>query len=82
MKSQKSRNEFHEIDPEVSFKDAIAWVENQYPWKGPQAQLARILGVTRAQVHLWSRREDGLMPPPWNWRVREMMTNDATTSDV
>lgn len=75
--SQKCRNEFHEVDPTVTFADAIDWVKESFPWDGAQSALARILGVTRAQVHLWSRRDDGLMPPPWNWRLQEMMQHRA-----
>ena len=67
--AKKPRNEIHELDPTVYFSDVIQKVETLYPWKGPQSQLACLLGLTRAQISMWSKREDGLVPPPWNWRV-------------
>jgi hypothetical protein len=74
---QKRRNEFHEIDPRVRYEDVAARIREEHPWSGEQSKLAQILGVTRAQVHLWSKREDGLIPPPWNWRIQAMFEREG-----
>lgn len=59
----------HEVDPVLTYGEVIETVRKEFPFKGPQAQLARLIGVTRAQVHLWSIREDGRIPAPWCWRI-------------
>ena len=76
------RNEFHELDPVVRFGDAIRYVEEAHPWAGPQSELARMLGVTRALVHLWSLRDDGLIPPPWNWRLNALLERGVQESST
>jgi len=62
-------HEYHEVDPYLEFSQVLDTVKKEFPFKGPQAQLARLIGVTRAQVHLWSIREDGRVPAPWCYRI-------------
>ena len=78
MAKQKRRNEFHEVDPVVQYEEVVSQVREAYPWAGEQSKLAEILGITRAQVHLWSKRPDGLIPPPWNWRIQAMFEREGT----
>ena len=58
-------------DPQVSIDDAIAYA-------GSQAELARMLGVTRQGVNYWWKA--GSIPPVWRYRFLELQRIRETGS--